>query len=351
MKRFEFTRRTLLQGGVAALAAPYIIRPASAQSKEVYVGTYGGVWTDVENEVFFKPFTAETGITVKTVTPTNFAKLRAQVEFKSYEFDLTCLGWGEFIRAKEAGYTEPLNFNIIDKSKLWPGAYFDNADAITICRLATGMAYRTDKYPDGGPQNWADYWDVDRFPGPRGGYGYSTRTTVFALLADGVKPSEIYPLDIERAFKSLDRLKPNVKVWWTGGSQSSQLLQDAEVFMNMIWIDRANEMTDAGQPVQYVVDGSLVGNTMYAVTKGSPNVDNAMRLLEFMTRPEPNAEFSKRLYYVPGNPEAFKFFTPEQLKRIPNPDTNPNVVRIDSVWEAENKAALDERMTEWLSRS
>lgn len=350
MSKFQLTRRSLLHAGVAAVAAPYIIRPAGAQSKEVYVGTYGGIWTDVENEVFFKPFTAETGITVKTVTPTNFAKLRAQVEFKNYEFDLTCVGHGEFIRAKEAGYTEPLNFKIINKDKLWPNAYYDDADAITICRLGTGMAYRTDKYPNGGPKNWADFWDIQKFPGPRALNQYSTRVTAFALLADGVKPSELYPLDIERAFKSLDKIKPHVKVWWTGGNQSQQLLQDGEVHMSMIWNDRAEEMTDRGDPVKYVVDGTLVGNTMYGVAKGCPNAENAMRLLEFMTRVEPNAEFSKRLHYVPGNPEALKLFTPAQLARIPNPLTNPNVVNIDGTWEAKNKGKLDERIAEWLTK-
>lgn len=355
MSELKFSRRKLLQasmiGGTAILARPHIIGSARAQSKEVYVGTYGGIWTTVEEEAFFKPFTAETGITVKTVTPTNFAKLKAQVEFKSYEYDLTCLGHGEFIRAKEEGYTEPLDFGIIDKSKLWPGAYFDNADGITICRQATGMAYRTDKFPNGGPQNWADFWDVAKFPGARAMNPHSTRATAFALLADGVKPQELYPLDIERAFASLDRIKPHVKVWWTGGNQPQQLLKDGEVEMSMIWGNRAEEMVDQGEPVKYVIDGTLVGTTMYAVIKGSPNAENAMRLLEFMTRPEPNAQFAKRLYFLPGNPASIKLFTPEEIKRLPDPDTNPNVIAIDGGWEAANKGALDERMAEWLTKS
>src|SRR5690606_16724917 len=194
-------------------------------------------------------------------------------------------------------------------------------------RLATGFAYRTDKFPDGGPKNWVDFWDVERFPGARGLNWYSTRVTAFALLADGVKPDELYPLDIERAFKSLDKIKPHVKVWWTGGTQSAQLLSDNEVVMNMIWIDSAVSLINRGEPVKYVVDGTLVGNTMYGVLKDSPNAENAMRLLEFMSRAEPNAEFARRLHYVPGNPEALKLFTPEEQARLPNPDINPNVVR------------------------
>jgi spermidine/putrescine-binding protein len=29
------------------------------------------------------------------------------------------------------------------------------------------MAWQTDKYKDNPPQNWADFWNVDKFPGAR----------------------------------------------------------------------------------------------------------------------------------------------------------------------------------------
>jgi putative spermidine/putrescine transport system substrate-binding protein len=34
-----------------------------------------------------------------------------------------------------------------------------------------------------------------------------------ALLADGVAPDKLYPLDLDRAFKKLDTIKKNT-IWW-----------------------------------------------------------------------------------------------------------------------------------------
>ncbi len=49
-----------------------------------------------------------------------------------------------------------------------------------------------------------------------------------ALLADGVAPDKLYPIDADRAFKKLDTIKKQ-SIFWTTNSQSQQLLVDGEV--------------------------------------------------------------------------------------------------------------------------
>ena len=46
---------------------------------------------------------------------------------------------------------------------------------------------------------------------------------MLALLADGVAPSKLFPLDLDRAFHKLDQIKPNVAVWWKTGDQSKTM--------------------------------------------------------------------------------------------------------------------------------
>ena len=41
-----------------------------------------------------------------------------------------------------------------------------------------------------------------------------SRTIPAALVADGVPKDKLYPLDLDRAFKKLDEIKPHIKVWW-----------------------------------------------------------------------------------------------------------------------------------------
>src|SRR5690606_30131831 len=130
-------------------------------------------------------------------------------------------------------------------------------EAVTPYWLGTDMyatlfAYRTDRFKGDTPQSWADFWDVKRFPGRRSLSKSPIDTLEQALLADGVPLDKLYPLDLDRAFKSLDRIKPHVAVWWTGGAQSAQIIQSGEVDMVAIWNGRAQAVLDGGAPIKLV---------------------------------------------------------------------------------------------------
>ena len=80
--------------------------------------------------------------------------------------------------------------------------------------------------------------DTAKFPGRRGLYPQSERRDGGGT-ADGVAPKDLYPLDIDRAFAKLDKLRSDVAVWWTSGAQNTQLLQSGEVDMADTWSARA----------------------------------------------------------------------------------------------------------------
>jgi hypothetical protein len=178
----------------------------------------------------------------------SYAKLKAQVAAKSYEWDVTVIEQGELRRAEKEGLIEPIDWRIVQKDKLFPGADF--ANGIGACALGTNLVYRSDQYPRGGPKNWADFWDVEKFPGPRAMINNPVRALVFALAADGVPADKIFPLDVERAFRKLDQVKKHIKVWWTQGNQSQQLLRDGEVHLMAMWNARASELKAQGVPVE-----------------------------------------------------------------------------------------------------
>src|SRR4051812_28554248 len=275
------SRRKLVQSlgtfGLAALATPALLRTASAQTKTLFVNTWGGSWTAAQEAAYFKPFTEETGIRVRTIAPVSYAKLKAQVQSKSYEWDLTSIEQGELVRAGKEGLLEPIDWQIVRKDKLFAGAAY--GDGIAVCALGTNLAYRSDKYPNGGPKNWADFWDVEKFPGPRAMINNPVRALVFALVADGVPVDQVFPLDIGRAFRKLERIKPHIKVWWTQGNQSQQLLRDGEVHMMAMWNARASELKAQGVPVELVWDGATIHTTMWCVAKGTPNRDLAWQFI------------------------------------------------------------------------
>ena len=90
---------------------------------------------------------------------------------------------------------------------------------------------------------------MKRFKGARALAAFPQGMLELALLADGVAPSKLYPLDVERALKKISAIKDDVAVWWTTGAQSAQVLKDGEVDMIAIWGSRMSAALESGAPV------------------------------------------------------------------------------------------------------
>ena len=118
-------RRTFLKGfaatATAASAGPLIVTERTiAQTRTIYVNTWGGSWTAAEEAAFFKPFTEQTGIRVRTVAPVSYAKLKAQVQSGNYEWDITAITQADLLRAEREGLVEPVDWTVVKKEKLLP---------------------------------------------------------------------------------------------------------------------------------------------------------------------------------------------------------------------------------------
>src|SRR2546427_12513228 len=123
------TRRAFLAGAAAAVVGPLIITDRTiAQTRTIYVNTGGGSWTAAEEAAFFKPFTDQAGIRVKTVAPVSYAKLKAQVQSGSYEWDITAITQADLLRADREGLLDPIDWSVGKKDMLFPNAV--NADGL-----------------------------------------------------------------------------------------------------------------------------------------------------------------------------------------------------------------------------
>src|SRR5260370_2040259 len=170
-------RRALALGGGALLAAPAILRPARAQGRAVYVNSYGGVWESAWRKAFFEPYTAQPGIAIKTVPGVSFAKLKAQVQTRNFEWDLVNLGDVEYGQAVLEGLLEKVDREAAKADQLPPHMVRDYG--ITSYSLGTNLVYRKDKFPNGGPQSWGDFWDVKKIPVTRLFYNPPVSRLVF----------------------------------------------------------------------------------------------------------------------------------------------------------------------------
>jgi putative spermidine/putrescine transport system substrate-binding protein len=344
------TRRTVIRtAGVAALAgvaAPWVRRVDAADV--LYINTWGGSWEEAAKKHLFAAFTKETGVEIRTVSPISVAKLAAQARTGVYEFDVTTLGAGDIVRANTTRIIEPIDDKAATDMKLWKDAVFQNG--VSSHAFATLIAYRKDRFANGGPQNWADFWDTKKFPGPRSLQRYAARILPIALAADGVAIDKLYPIDGERAFKALERVKPSIRVWWTQGPQSQQLLRDGEVHVIGIWHGRALELVDQGHPIEVVWNQAEIDRAYWVVAKGTPRAALARKFIEIAVSAEPLAGFCKQADYGPLNPAAFKAVGEKEARRMP---TYPEHYRLafeqDILKAGIDLEAATKRFDQWLA--
>jgi len=341
-KTSSLTRRAALAlGGGAALSMPAFRRLRAAET--LFVNSWGGPWERAAAKHLFEPFTRETGAEIRPVSPVSFAKLAAQVRSGAYEFDVTTLGLAEMVRAEQARLLESL---APISSRLWPNAIYRNG--VASHAFATVLAWNANKYGDD-PKDWRDFWNLQRFPGTRCLQRYAARILPIALAGDGVPKDRLYPLDIDRSFRALDRIKPNLRVWWTQGQQSAQLLRDGEVDMIGIWHGRVLELIDDNKPVRMTWEGGQVDRAFWVVARGTPRKDLAMRFVESAVQAERLAGFCREAVYGPLNPRSFEYLATADAARMPTSPQNASKVfeqEIDNF--GGDVAQVTQRFERWI---
>lgn len=344
-------RRQLLKAGATlalACSLPGVVRAAD---KRIIVSDPGGPYTEAYRKAFYDPFEQATGIKVVSVARESqpVAQFSAMVKTRNYVWDVTTLTISADIPYLEAqGFLEPLGLNASDFPDLLRESITPNFLGVDV--YSTILAYRTDTFAAGaGPQSWADFWDVKKFPGRRCLRRSPLDTLEQALLADGVGLDELYPLDVDRAFKSLDKIKPHIDLWWTSGAQAMQAIQSGEVDMISSWNGRAQAAIDNGAPVHIVWNQGLYSIEGWAVPKGTPRAEMAKQFVHFCADAKRQAAITDTLAYGPTNRKAFDSIPADRAALLPTSPKNLQNMRLPSPsWWAENRTQVTERFNAWI---
>ena len=187
------------------------------------------------------------------------------------------------------------------------------------------LAYSQKKFPKDAPKSWADFWDVKKFPGRRALRNHPLATLEAALMADGVPPDKLYPLDVDRAFKKLEEIKPHITVWWTSGAQSAQLLNDGEVDMVMAWNGRVSARDQGRRQGRLHLQPGHPAEHLALHPQG--RAEPARRRSNSSTRPSTpvhQANLPLHIDYGPGNPKAFEtgVISPKRAAQLPSAPEN-----------------------------
>jgi putative spermidine/putrescine transport system substrate-binding protein len=348
----KLSRRNLLKtaaGASAAIAAPVIFTKGAFAADKISVADVGGAPGAAIKTAFYEPFEKQTGIQVVGVAqdPDPVAQFKLLVDTKSYIWDVSMVTPDATARLTgDKNYLAPLGISKAEGADVLPGMLTDSW--LGFSAFAVVMAFRTDKFGGKELTSWADFWDVEKFPGRRGLYKDGWGLLEMALLADGVKPAEMYPIDVERAFKMLNKIQPHVNVWWSSGAQNTQILQNGEVDLSDTWSARANAAIAGGAPLKVLFQGcySVDG---WSIPLGTPRLELAQRFVKFCLQPENQAAYSQITTNGPSNTKAFNFIPKERAALLPTaPENFKNLFAMNSAWWGKNYDAMAQRMQEFL---
>ena len=348
--RFMIWSRCAVAFALSALA--FSSAPALAQG-EVVVVTGGGLFERGLRENIATAFTKATGVNVRFVASSpgeRAVKTKAMNEAKRVEWDIVLSSETHARLLKDYLLMDVCTRAKIPVENIAPGGCQSFGALGVIGGLP--MVHRTDAYGGRRMASWADFFNVSTFPGPRGlpNYGSPTVVLMAALQADGVPKDKLFPLDFDRAFRVLDRVKPQVAVWWKSGDQSQQIFRSKEVVAGQLWSGRALDLVSENLPLHVVWDGAPTDEAYWVVLKDGPNTANALRFLNhFYASVEGHAGFYNTSKWDTAN-RAFLRSIPE-AERGKHPGLFiDRMARENHDWTVTNAAEINRRWNEWISR-
>ncbi|MBP2234364.1 putative spermidine/putrescine transport system substrate-binding protein [Sinorhizobium kostiense] len=348
--------RTILKVLQSSAVGLVLTMPAFAQDT-ITVTSWGGAYTKSQEKAFFEPYSKETGVKIlQDEWDGSTAKLKGMVETGQVTWDVVDVEPGHALQGCDEGWLDEIDYSEVGgKEAFIDGAAMDCAAATIV--FGTIYAYDADKFANGGPTTMADLFDTEKFPGPRALRKAPKTTLEFALIADGVKPSEVYdvlgtPEGVDRAFKKLDTIKKDVKVWWTAGAQPPQLLADGEVVMTTAWNGRIYDaVKNSGKNFKIVWDGQGMDFNLWAQPKGAAHKEAADKFIAYTLNPDVMARQSQYISYGPTLKAAIEKVPAEVLPDLPTaPENAKNAFVVSAEFWADHDEELTERFNKWLAQ-
>ena len=330
----------------SSLAILLVSAALPASAADMVFTRWGGTTQDAQNAAWAEPFAAETGTQVLQDGPTDYGKIKAMVEAGAVSWDVVDVEGDYAVQAGKAGLLEPLDFTIIDKSRLDPRFVTDHSVGSFYYSFVIGC--NKDAVAEC-PKTWADLFDTAKFPGKRTFYKWSAPGVIeAALLADGVTPADLYPLDLDRAFKKLDAIKGDI-IWWSSGAQSQQMLASAETPYGSFWNGRLTALAASGIAVETSWDQNITAADSLVVRKGAPNKEAAMRFIALATSPKAQAAMAAATGYAPINLDAPAEMDPGVRATLPDPQAETQVDADMAYW-AEHRDEIGARWYAWQAQ-
>ncbi|WP_027856619.1 ABC transporter substrate-binding protein [Marinobacterium jannaschii] len=338
--------------GFIALSLAGLVAGA-AQANSISVVSFGGATQDAQREVFYQPFSRETGVDITEVAYNGgLAEIESMIDQQQVRWDVVQVEDPDLVSGCKKGY-----FQRLDWQKLGgPHQYLPSG--VSDCGVghiiwSSVITYDKNRLSSG-PKNWVDFWDIQRFAGTRALRKGPRGNLEFALMADGVPPEKVYVYletrtGQDRAFRKLKELKPYIR-WWESASLPTEWVANGEVAMATAYNGRISNANKEGANLAIVWDGQMFSVDSWVIVSGSPNASKAMEFITYASSAEASSKFPAAMPYGVTNRAAIRAIPESLALSLPtHPSNTVHSLREDSQFWLDHSDQLSQRFERWLA--
>ncbi len=361
MDRREFLRRAQIAG--AALTLPGVLAACAPEREEVQpsggpeegtlegavikVGTYGGFFEENFSKMYQK-FTKETGVEVESVSePTSeqwVVQLEQATKAGAIPADVSMLAVVGMRRATKGDILASFDISDVPNNKYLADGFVyenENGDAVGVGAVSwyITLVSNTDRVKES-PDTWTAFWEPEwrdelaLLKNP--GNSFLLETTA-ASFFDGYEVLQSQDGVLE-VLNKLEEVKPNVKLWFRDEAQAQQQFNTGEVSLGQFYHDITKFAASQGEPLRTVFpkEGAILDSGYWAITRTTKNLRACVAFIDFMCKPETQAELARTLGTSPTVDQQYMDLSDKEYKSLsgPGPDAalRPDY-RIYDEWE------------------
>ncbi|MUL85933.1 MULTISPECIES: polyamine ABC transporter substrate-binding protein [unclassified Mycolicibacterium] len=330
-----------------ALLAGCSSTPNAGGADHLTLVTYGSAFQKAQEHAFVQPFEQATGIKVTVESPTDLAKLKVMVQSGKPTWDVYVAGQQD-VPAYCGTYFDKLDLGTIKPDDFAPGTVHECG--VPVDTYSYVLAYNTEKFRDHPPTSIKDFFDTTKFPGTRALSNDPAEGNLeLALLADGVPVKDLYPLDYDRAFSVLDRIKDGA-VFWSSGAEQVAAMEQKRADLILVWSGRGYEATKNGAPYAPVWQDNSYHWASLAIVKGSPNREAAQKFIDSAVSQQAQTRWAEAIAYGPANLSATPKLDPAQTNWDSSvPEHRALSWQMDNEWWGKHQDEVIQRWTDWTA--
>lgn len=315
-------------------SALYSLTPAFAGSDELIIVNWGGDAVTAHKDAWAKRYEAANPGMEAVIDGSGplSGKIKAMVQSGKVTWDLCDRNNVAAVDLGRQGLLEEVDYSRVDpnavpdlhRGKWGLGSYY----------YSFALTFDTQAFEQR-PTSWKDLWDVGGFPGTRTMRKNFEGQMEAALLADGVAPEDIYPVDVDRAIEKIKAIKEHT-IYWGSGSESQQIMRDGDAVIGNLWHTRSSIVHRETQGrVDYTFNQAVLFAGAWIQPKGAPGGVKAWDFAAAAQDPQSQVEVFQQLGTGPINPAAAAL-VPKHLRHrdAGNPDNLAVQIPADAEWYA-----------------